>query len=116
MNSDLRRKNNTHKKQAKVLVDERAELEVALRDKEVEVEKVKNMISEQERFEEQRAAVRAAIAEQRRSEEVSVSEFLSPVCCCLVSFGFCSCSCFLLHLLILTVVVVFFFLPLFFVP
>ncbi|KAL8581238.1 hypothetical protein ACOMHN_038338 [Nucella lapillus] len=69
VNGDLRRKNNTHKKQARVLQDEHAELEVALRQKEHEVEKVKTMISEQEKFEEQRAAVRAAIAEQRKSEE-----------------------------------------------
>ncbi|XP_076452568.1 RILP-like protein 1 isoform X2 [Babylonia areolata] len=69
VNGDLRRKNNTHKKQAKVLQEERAELEIALRDKDREVDKVKAMISEQEKFEEQRAAVRAAIAQQRKSEE-----------------------------------------------
>ncbi|KAK7088667.1 RILP-like protein 1 isoform X4 [Littorina saxatilis] len=69
VNGDLRRKNNTHKKQARVLLDEKAELEIALRDKDVQVEKVKVMIDEQEKFEEQRAAVRAAIAEQRKSED-----------------------------------------------
>lgn len=69
VNGDLRRKNNTHKKQARVLQDEHAELEVALKEKEQEVEKVKTMISEQEKFEEQRAAVRAAIAEQRSQEQ-----------------------------------------------
>nr|KAG5704676.1 hypothetical protein BaRGS_025318 [Batillaria attramentaria] len=69
VNSELRRKNNTHRKQARVLLDEKAELEIALHEKDAEVEKVKVMISEQEKFEEQRAAVRQAIALQRESEE-----------------------------------------------
>ena len=72
VNADLRHKNNTHKKQARVLIEEKAELEIALREKDAEVEKVKVMITEQEKFEEQRAAVRAAIAEQKKSEEVGV--------------------------------------------
>jgi septal ring factor EnvC (AmiA/AmiB activator) len=70
VNADLRRKNNTHKKQSQVLLTEKADLEVQLREKDAQVEKVKVMISEQEKFEEQRAAVRAAIAEQHESDEV----------------------------------------------
>ncbi|KAL8566226.1 hypothetical protein ACOMHN_063116 [Nucella lapillus] len=69
VNADLRHKNNTHKKQTRVLLDEKGDLEVALHQKENEVERVKVMISEREKFDEQRAAVRAAIAKQRRSEE-----------------------------------------------
>ncbi|XP_076472871.1 RILP-like protein 1 isoform X2 [Babylonia areolata] len=69
VNADLRHKNNTHKKQTRVLLDEKAELEIALHQKDAQVEKVKVMISEREKFDEQRAAVRAAIAEQRKSEE-----------------------------------------------
>lgn len=69
VNGELRRKNNTHRKQARALLDEKAELEIALHEKDAEVEKVKVMITEQEKFEEQRAAVRAAIAEQRKSED-----------------------------------------------
>lgn len=71
MNTDLRRKNNTQRKQARALLEEKSELEIALREKDAEVDKVKIMLSEQEKFEEQRAAVRAAIQEQRESEEVS---------------------------------------------
>lgn len=71
VNSDLRRKNNTQRKQARVLLEEKSELEIALREKDAEVDKVKTMLSEQEKFEEQRAAVRAAIQEQRESEEVN---------------------------------------------
>ncbi|PVD31588.1 hypothetical protein C0Q70_07003 [Pomacea canaliculata] len=71
VNIDLRRKNNTQRKQARVLLQEKSELEIALREKDAEVDKVKTMLSEQEKFEEQRAAVRAAIQEQRESEEVN---------------------------------------------
>ena len=85
MNGDLRRKNNTHKKQAKVLLEEKAELEIALREKDSQVEKVKVMITEQEKFEEQRAAVRAAIAEQRKSEDVRTETF----CCCNNDISIC---------------------------
>ena len=87
MNGDLRRKNNMHRKQAKVLLDEKAELEIALREKDAQVEKVKVMITEQEKFEEQRAAVRAAIAEQRNSEEVRNYFFV-----CFGLFMFCLCD------------------------
>ena len=76
-----------HRKQAKVLLDEKAELEIALREKDAQVEKVKVMITEQEKFEEQRAAVRAAIAEQRNSEEVR-----SYVSLCFRLFMFCLCD------------------------
>ena len=90
VNGDLRRKNNTHKKQAKVLLDEKAELEIALREKDSQVEKVKVMITEQEKFEEQRAAVRAAIAEQRKSEDVRTETFC---CCCCKNDTYLWCVC-----------------------
>ncbi|XP_025091897.1 RILP-like protein 1 isoform X1 [Pomacea canaliculata] len=78
VNIDLRRKNNTQRKQARVLLQEKSELEIALREKDAEVDKVKTMLSEQEKFEEQRAAVRAAIQEQRESEERNEEEEDSP--------------------------------------
>ncbi|PVD31587.1 hypothetical protein C0Q70_07002 [Pomacea canaliculata] len=78
VNTDLRRKNNTQRKQARALLEEKSELEIALREKDAEVDKVKIMLSEQEKFEEQRAAVRAAIQEQRESEERTEEEEDSP--------------------------------------
>jgi len=62
VNSELRRKNQTHKKQARTLLEEKSDLETKLHEKDAEVDHIKRQIGEHERFEEQRAAVRAAIS------------------------------------------------------
>ncbi|XP_046568229.1 RILP-like protein 1 isoform X2 [Haliotis rubra] len=56
MNSDLRRKNQTHKKQTAVLLDERADIEVQLKGKEEEVEKIKEILKEQENMDQLKLA------------------------------------------------------------
>lgn len=65
VNADLRRKNTTQKKQAQALLQEKLELETQLHTKDHEVEHIKKLISEQERYDEQRAAVQEAIAAGR---------------------------------------------------
>lgn len=66
----MRLKNSTHKKQARFLLQEKLDLESQLQDKDHEVEHIKKLISDQERYDEQRAAVQAAIAASRSVEEV----------------------------------------------
>ena len=76
MNSELRRKNQTHKKQARTLLEEKSDLETKLHEKDAEVDHIKRQIGEHERFEEQRAAVRAAISSTKHidgEEPVEVS-------------------------------------------
>ena len=86
VNADLRRKANTHKKQSRALLEEKVDLESQLHSKDAEVEHIKKLIKEQEQYEEQREAVKAAIEASRsieddQEEEVEVcllrnSEFL----------------------------------------
>ncbi|BFZ18924.1 hypothetical protein BsWGS_21965 [Bradybaena similaris] len=71
VNADLRLKNSTHKKQARFLLQEKLDLESQLQDKDHEVEHIKKLISDQERYDEQRAAVQAAIASTRSLEDES---------------------------------------------
>ncbi|CAG5124589.1 unnamed protein product [Candidula unifasciata] len=74
VNADLRLKNSTHKKQARFLLQEKLELETQLHDKDHEVDHIKKLISDQEKYDEQRAAVQAAIAATRSIEEEDGSE------------------------------------------
>uniref|UniRef100_A0A0B6ZNV6 RH1 domain-containing protein n=1 Tax=Arion vulgaris TaxID=1028688 RepID=A0A0B6ZNV6_9EUPU len=69
VNADLRRKNTSQKKQAQTLLQERLELETQLHVKDNEVEHIKKLISEQEKYDEQRAAVREVVAATRSIEE-----------------------------------------------
>ncbi|BFZ04392.1 hypothetical protein BsWGS_07431 [Bradybaena similaris] len=74
VNADLRRKNSTQKKQAQALLQEKLELETQLHTKDNEVEHIKKLISEQEKYDEQRAAVQEAIAAGRSLDEEDGSE------------------------------------------
>ncbi|GFO35958.1 rilp-like protein 1, partial [Plakobranchus ocellatus] len=69
VNGDLRRKANTHKKQSRALLEEKVELESQLHSKDAEVDHIKKLIKEQEQYEEQREAVKAAIEASRSIEE-----------------------------------------------
>ncbi|XP_005103406.1 RILP-like protein 1 isoform X3 [Aplysia californica] len=61
VNADLRRKNTTHKKQARTLLEEKSDLETQLHEKDLEVDHIKKLMNEQEKYDEQRAAVKAVI-------------------------------------------------------
>lgn len=78
VNADLRRKANTHKKQSRALLEEKVDLESQLHCKDVEVEHIKKLIKEQEQYEEQREAVKAAI-EASRSIEDDQEEVAEPI-------------------------------------
>ncbi|GFR75117.1 RILP-like protein 1 [Elysia marginata] len=69
VNADLRRKANTHKKQSRALLEEKVDLEGQLHSKDAEVEHIKKLIKEQEQYEEQREAVKAAIEASRSIED-----------------------------------------------
>ncbi|XP_033748192.1 RILP-like protein 1 isoform X4 [Pecten maximus] len=56
VNSELRRKNNTHKKQTKNLLEEKVDLETQLADKEQQITHIADMIKEQEAIEEEKKA------------------------------------------------------------
>ena len=56
MNAELRRKNNLHKKQARVLIEERADIEVQLKEKDVQVERVQDMLRQQENYDAEKLA------------------------------------------------------------
>ena len=73
VNAELRRKNNTHKKQARTLLEEKSDLEAKLHEKDAEVDHIKKRMNEHERFEEQRARVKS-ITESTMNidEDVSV--------------------------------------------
>ena len=62
MNAELHHKYNTHQRQACALLEEKSVLEIALFNKEAEVEKVKAIMSDHEKFEKQRTAVQTALA------------------------------------------------------
>ncbi|CAL1547776.1 unnamed protein product [Lymnaea stagnalis] len=69
VNADLRRKNSTHKKQTRVLLEEKVDLESQLHTKDAEVEHIKKLIVEQEKYDEQRAAVKAVVEASKSIEE-----------------------------------------------
>ncbi|XP_060068995.1 RILP-like protein 1 isoform X2 [Ylistrum balloti] len=56
VNSELRRKNNTHKKQTKTLLEEKVDLETQLADKEQQITHIAEVIKEQEAIEEEKKA------------------------------------------------------------
>ena len=56
VNAELRRKNNLHKKQARVLIEERADIEVQLKEKDVQVERVQDMLRQQENYDAEKLA------------------------------------------------------------
>ena len=74
MNSDLRRKNTTHKKQARTLLEEKSELETQMHEKDLEVAHIKKLINDQEKYDEQRAAVRAAISSAGSEKSIEEEE------------------------------------------
>ncbi|KAH9525541.1 RILP-like protein 1 [Bulinus truncatus] len=69
VNADLRRKNSTHKKQARALLEEKVDLETQLHTKDAEVEHIKKIMVEQEKYDEQRAAVKAVVEASKSIEE-----------------------------------------------
>ncbi|XP_059147379.1 RILP-like protein 1 isoform X3 [Physella acuta] len=69
VNADLRRKNTSHKKQARVLLEEKVDLESQLHTKDAEVEHIKKLMVEQEKYDEQRAAVKAVVEASKSIEE-----------------------------------------------
>ncbi|KAI8782570.1 RILP protein 1, partial [Biomphalaria glabrata] len=69
VNADLRRKNSTHKKQARALIEEKVDLETQLHTKDAEVEHIKKIMVEQEKYDEQRAAVKAVVEASKSIEE-----------------------------------------------
>ncbi|XP_021346312.1 RILP-like protein 1 isoform X6 [Mizuhopecten yessoensis] len=56
VNSELRRKNNTHKKQTRTLLEEKVDLETQLADKEQQISHINEAIKEQEAIEEEKKA------------------------------------------------------------
>ncbi|XP_041348443.1 RILP-like protein 1 isoform X3 [Gigantopelta aegis] len=56
VNAELRRKNNIHKKQAKALIEERADIEVQLKEKDIQVVRIKEMLTQQENYDAEKLA------------------------------------------------------------
>lgn len=72
VNSELRRKNSTHKKQTRTLLEDKVDLETQLADKEQQITHITEVIKEQELIEEEKLKQKESKDKQHSKNGIEV--------------------------------------------